>query len=86
MKRNEIWQAIEMEVRKAKKAYPQWPDHIVSRAAIVSKEAGELLQAALESKYEKGKKGRNAEQQIEQMRKEAIQTAAMAIRFLENLN
>lgn len=85
MRRNDIWQAVELELRKAKKAYPQWPDHIVSRAAIVSEEAGELLQAALESKYEKGKKGRNSNEQVEQMRKEAVQTAAMAIRFLENL-
>jgi hypothetical protein len=38
----------------------------------------------LELKYEKGKKGRTIEQQQQQVRAEAIQTAAMAIRFLEN--
>lgn len=85
MTRQTIWSEIEKEVRKAKKAYPNWPDHPAAQAGIVVEEAGELMKAALEFKYEKGKKGRTADDQIERMREEAIQTAAMAIRFLENL-
>lgn len=83
--RNDIWLAIDREVRKAKKKFPSWPDHPAAQAGIVCEESGELMQAALEFKYEKGKDGRSIEEQKDQMRMEAIHTAAMAIRFLENL-
>lgn len=84
MRRKDIWPAIEMELRNAKKKFPNWPDHLAAQAGIVCEEAGELMQASLRYKYEKGKKYTPAEQ-IENLKKEAIQTAAMAIRFLENL-
>ena len=58
MKRSKIWQEIELELRKAKKAFPNWPDHVAAQAGIVCEEAGELMQASLELKYEKGKKAR----------------------------
>jgi NTP pyrophosphatase (non-canonical NTP hydrolase) len=83
MNKNEIWSGIDSELRRAKKAFPTWPDHIVARAGIVVEEAGELMQAALQSKYQPTKKSRK--EHIEAMKAEAIQTAAMAIRFLENL-
>jgi NTP pyrophosphatase (non-canonical NTP hydrolase) len=76
-----ILQDILNELKKAKKKFPNWPDHMVSRAAIVAEEAGELVRAALQFKYERS----DRESQILELRKEAIQTAAMAIRFLENL-
>ena len=85
MKRNEIWQSIEMELRKAKAKHPSWPDHPAAQAGIVVEEAGELMQACLEFKYEKGKKGKTIEQQKKQMIDEAIQTAVTSIRFLENI-
>lgn len=46
----------------------------VHQAAIVAEEAGELVQAALQLTYEKGKH--------DKLRQEAIQTAAVAIRLL----
>lgn len=85
MKRNKIWQEIELEVRKAKRAFPNWPDHPAAQAGIVVEEAGELMKASLEFKYEKGKNGLSVNEQKESIRKEAIQTAAMAIRFLEHM-
>jgi NTP pyrophosphatase (non-canonical NTP hydrolase) len=72
------------ELKRAKKKHPNWPDHIVARAAIVGEEAGELIRAALIFKYE-WSEDQNAEQ-INEMRKEAIHTAATCIRFLETLN
>mgnify|MGYP001251286183 FL=1 len=81
MKRSDIWQQIGLELQRAKKEHPNWPDHVVAQAAIVSEEAGELLKEALQMKYEKT----DAATSIEAMKQEAIQTAAMAIRFLENL-
>lgn len=83
--RNQIWQSIELELRKAKKKHPNWPDHIAAQAGIVCEESGELMKAAMEFKYEKEKDGKLIKVQKEQIRTEAIQTAAMAIRFLENL-
>lgn len=38
MKRNHIWQAIELELREAKKFHPQWPDHVAAQAGMVIKE------------------------------------------------
>ncbi len=85
MERNRIWEAIELELRSAKKKHPNWPDHPAAQAGIVVEEAGELMKAALEWKYQRSVVELVASEQINAMRDEAIQTAAMAIRFLENL-
>ena len=75
---------ILQELKVAKKKHPNWPDHVVAQAAIVGEEAGELLQAALQAKYETQRK--EPSEHTARMKKEAIQTAAMAIRFLQNLS
>jgi sugar (pentulose or hexulose) kinase len=85
MKRNHIWQLIELELRAAKKKHPNWPDHVCAQAGIVVEEAGELMRAALQWKYERNANEVVEEQQKEELKKEAIQTAVTAIRFLENL-
>jgi len=85
MKRNHIWQAIELELRAAKKLQPNWPDHVCAQAGIVTKESGELMQACLDRKYDKAEAKQLQELQIERIRKTAIQSAVSAIRFLENL-
>lgn len=85
MDRNQIWHEIELELRKAKKKHPNWPDHPAAQAGIVSEEAGELMKAALQWKYERGEAEDQQIVQKDAMKQEAIQTAAMAIRFLENL-
>ena len=82
--RNTIWQEVELELRKAKKKFPNWPDHVAAQAGIVCEEAGELMQACLQYKYERSKDESTEYGQKELMRKEAVQTAATAIRFLEN--
>ena len=73
------------ELKRAKKKFPSWPDHPAAQAGIVVEEAGELMQACLQWKYERSPQAEGQAQQREQMRKEAIQTAVTAIRFLENL-
>lgn len=73
------------ELKRAKKKHPQWPDHIVARAAIVSEEAGELVRASLNFKYE-APGWMDKERWKEEMKKEAIQTAATCMRFLEALS
>lgn len=78
MVRNDITKSLNEEMERAKAKFPWWPEDQIHAAAIVAEEAGELLRAALQCKYENGS--------IEKVRKEAIQTATMAIRFLENLS
>jgi NTP pyrophosphatase (non-canonical NTP hydrolase) len=83
--RKNIWSAIELELRKAKKQHPNWPDHVAAQAGIVVEEVGELMKACLKFKYENNTDVIKDIELREQMKQEAIQTAAMAIRFLENL-
>jgi hypothetical protein len=68
---------IDEEILRAENLYPGWPADPVHAAAVVAEEAGELVKAALDYSY--GKDGGGPERD---MRIEAIQTAAMAIRFL----
>jgi hypothetical protein len=65
------------ELAKAEYLHPKWPKDEIHAAAIVGEEAGELIRASLQNTYGGGK--------VSAMRKEAIQTGAMAIRFLKNL-
>lgn len=73
-----IIEQIQAEVNRAKSKHPNWPEDNIHAAAIVCEESGELIRAALQHKYEGGT--------IDEMRKEAIQTAATCIRLLEGLN
>jgi hypothetical protein len=68
---------IAREIAKATRKFPTWPTRGTDAAAIVAEESGELQQAVLQATYEGGS--------ADTVRKEAIQTAAMAIQFLLNL-
>jgi NTP pyrophosphatase (non-canonical NTP hydrolase) len=73
----DICEEITEEVIRAEKKHPEWPIDSIHQAAIVCEESGELIRAALQFQYEGGNK--------EEIRKEAIQTAATCIRLLKNL-
>lgn len=62
------------EAKEARKKHPSFGKDIVLSAAIVCEEAGELVRAALQVKYEKGR--------YYDMHKEAIQVGATALRFV----
>jgi hypothetical protein len=72
------------ELKVDKKVDPKLPDHIVARAAMIAKEAGALLTAAYEHKY-------NASGEVTKshwmdvMKSRAIASAVSSIRFLESL-
>lgn len=72
----DVRKAIDAEVERARKKHPTWPkgDPLFA-AAIVMEEAGELMRAAVQFRGEGGA--------LELCDEEAIQTAAMCIRFLE---
>ena len=60
---------------QAEAKHPGWPDDPFHALAIIGEEFGELQQACLQHTYE----GRGS---IEDVDGEALQTAAMAVRFL----
>ena len=66
--------ALATELNRAERIWPCWPMDPVYGAAIIGEEAGEALQAALHLVYERGTE--------EELRKEVIQTGAMALRML----
>lgn len=65
------------EIDRAEKLHPDWPTNPIHQAAIVTEEAGELLQASLNHNEHKGSK--------KAIIMEAIHTAASALRFLKNI-
>ncbi len=69
--------AMLQELERARVKHPQWPTDIVHQVAIMVEEAGESLRAALNHAYEGGS--------FEEVRREVIQSGAMAIRVLINL-
>lgn len=85
MRKKEIWHAVELALRHAKKKHPNYPDHVCAQAGIVVEEAGELMRAALQWKYERGSIKASDLQLLINLQGEALHTAAACIRFLENL-
>ena len=69
---------IYQEYERACEKHKEWPMDFIHAAAIVGEESGELVQAALQHTYEDGS--------FDNMKKEAIQTGAVALRFLINSN
>lgn len=71
-----IIEEILAEVRRAELKYPEWPSDQVHASAIVAEESGELVRAVLNEVYHGEPKADSD--------KEAIQTAAVCVRFLKN--
>ena len=71
-----IWELIIAEHKSANIKHPEWPKDQVHAAAVVAEESGELVRAVLNEVYEK--------ENMDFADKEAIQTAATCIRFLEH--
>lgn len=71
---------IMLEVIKATIKFPTWPTRIIDAGGVVFEEAGELAKACLQVTYEPDK------ETMAGVRTEAIQTAAMCIRFLSSID
>ena len=65
---------VSQELSYAESKYPDWPTDQIHAAAIVAEESGELVRAVLNEVYHGAPD--------EASDREAIQTAAMCIRFL----
>ena len=66
------------ELKEAKKKHSKWPTDLIHQAAIVAEEAGETVKSALENAYETGR--------YYDVMREAIHTAATAIRMVESMS
>ena len=69
-----------MELARATAKFPTWPTDPLHALAVLGEEFGELTKAVLQSVYEPDKSS------PEDVRTEAIQTAAMALRFVASLD
>lgn len=67
------------EIDRALAKFPTWPRDPLHALAVLGEEFGELTQAVLQRTYEPEKSD------LAHVREEAIQTAAMAIRFVSAL-
>jgi hypothetical protein len=65
------------ELRRAERKFPGFPTDPIHAAAVLAEEVGELQQACLQWTYEGGS--------LEAVTTEAVQSAAMALRFLVNM-
>lgn len=73
---NAVWSELDRALRK----FPTWPTDPLHALAVLGEEFGELTKGVLQMTYEPGKTS------AENVRKEAIQTAAMALRFVASLD
>lgn len=77
---SDIRRDIADELAVAMRKFPTWPTDPLHALAVLGEEFGELTKAVLQETYEPHKQDREA------VRKEAIQTAAMALRFAMSLD
>lgn len=73
-------EAIFSELQRAVSKYPTWPTDPLHALAVLGEEYGELTKAVLQLTYEPHKTS------ADEVRMEAIQTAAMALRFALSLD
>lgn len=65
------------ELRRAETKYPDWPTDLIHQVAIMQEESGESIRAALNHVYHG--------EPLEDVRAELVQTAAMCLRCLKNM-
>lgn len=80
----EIIDEVLTELNRARAKFPTWPDDPIHAAGVLLEESGELMKTVLEACYQKEPDGHYL--QLIEVRNEAVQTAAMAIRFLVSLD
>jgi NTP pyrophosphatase (non-canonical NTP hydrolase) len=76
----EGWNEVMSEIERAVRKFPTWPTDPLHALAVLGEEFGELTKAMLQHTYEPHKST------LEDVRTEAIQTAAMSLRLLASLS
>lgn len=80
VKASDVMNSVFIELERAIAKFPTWPTDPLHAIAVLGEEFGELTKDVLQMTYEPGKTN------AENVRKEAIQTAAMALRFVASLD
>lgn len=75
----EIFDRIIIELAKAKAKHPIFPKDVIHMVAIMAEKSGEAVQAAIDRYYDPEIKDN------EKLKTELLQTAAMCIRCLDNM-
>ncbi|WP_213993817.1 hypothetical protein [Sodalis sp. dw_96] len=75
-----VFTPILTELERAIRKFPTWPTDPIHASKILDEEVGELSKAVLQATYEPHKSG------PDEVRAEAIQAAAMCIRFIASLD
>lgn len=68
------------EIDRATAKFPTWPTDPLHAVSVLGEEYGELVKAVLQHAYEPRKS------ELSDVREEAIQTAAMALRFVRSID
>lgn len=76
---DEVLAAVRSEVVRATSKFPTWPTDPLHASGVVQEEAGELAKAVLQAVYEPHKS------KPADVEAEALQTAAMGVRFLMSM-
>jgi hypothetical protein len=77
---DEVLSEVLQELTRAQRKFPTWPTDPLHALSVLGEEFGELTKEALQLVYEPYKTNQ------ERVHEEAVQTAAMAIRFLLSLD
>jgi len=79
-KYDKVLKPVLSEIERALGKFPIWPTDPLHALAVLGEEYGELTKAVLQQVYEPNKNT------MDSVRDEAVQVAAMAIRFLTSLD
>ena len=71
---------VQLELHRATTKFPTWPTDPLHALAVLGEEYGELNKAMLQHTYEPHKST------LDDVRAEAVQTAAMALRLIASLD
>jgi NTP pyrophosphatase (non-canonical NTP hydrolase) len=86
MSKNDSISAIRKELEYAENKH-EWPGDLVHAVAVIVEEVGELMQVVLQHRYENVyNSDEEIQERYENIKKEAVQVGAMAVRFLNNFN
>lgn len=80
MKQEQYLDQVFQELERSRKKFPTWPTDPIHALNVLGEEYGELNKAVLQHTYEPEKSG------MEDVVMEAIQTAAMSLRFLASID
>lgn len=77
MDQQTFYRVVLDELARAETKYPTWPTDMIHQVAIMQEESGEAIRAAINHVYHG--------EPLEDVRAELVQTAAMCLRCLKNL-